>query len=197
MPAALVMKEPDLGTALLICATGFAIMILAGLDLRVVGGRRSAGRRGRAVPVTWCCKPYQYTRLVSFMNPEADKSGAGYHIVQSKIALGSGGLLGKGFGLGTQSQLNFLPEKQTDFMFASLAEEFGFVGCIVDPAALCGGDLHVAAHRLDRPQPLRPAGRGRRDGDAGVLRADERGDGDGPGARGRACRCRCSPGAAR
>jgi rod shape determining protein RodA len=129
LPAALVMKEPDLGTALLICATGFAIMILAGLDLRIVG--LAAILAGAVVPfLHLVLKPYQYTRLVSFMNPEAEKSGAGYHIVQSKIALGSGGLLGKGFGLGTQSQLNFLPEKQTDFMFASLAEEFGFVGCI-------------------------------------------------------------------
>jgi rod shape determining protein RodA len=128
LPAALVMKEPDLGTALLICATGAAIMILAGLDLRIVG----VGLVGSAAIVPFLklvLKPYQWTRLVSFMNPEAEKSGAGYHIVQSKIALGSGGLLGKGFGLGTQSQLNFLPEKQTDFMFASLAEEFGFVGC--------------------------------------------------------------------
>jgi rod shape determining protein RodA len=130
MPAALVMKEPDLGTALLICATGLAIMILAGLDLRIVG--LGAVLAAAVVPfLHLVLKPYQYTRLVSFMNPEAEKSGAGYHIVQSKIALGSGGLLGKGFGLGTQSQLNFLPEKQTDFMFASLAEEFGFVGCVV------------------------------------------------------------------
>jgi len=128
-PAALVMKEPDLGTALLICATGAAMMILAGLDLRVVGV--GAALAAAVVPfLHLVLKPYQYTRLVSFTNPEAERSGAGYHIVQSKIALGSGGLLGKGFGLGTQSQLNFLPEKQTDFMFASLAEEFGFVGCI-------------------------------------------------------------------
>src|SRR5205085_9255195 len=75
-------------------------------------------------------KDYQRARLLTFLNPEADKSGAGYHIMQSKIALGSGGLLGKGFGLGTQSQLNFLPEKQTDFIFSSLAEEFGFVGSV-------------------------------------------------------------------
>ena len=114
---------------LLICATGAAIMILAGLDLRIVGLVGVAG--AAVVPfLHLVLKPYQLTRLVSFMNPEAERSGAGYHIVQSKIALGSGGLLGKGFGLGTQSQLNFLPEKQTDFIFASLAEEFGFVGCI-------------------------------------------------------------------
>jgi rod shape determining protein RodA len=129
MPAALVMKEPDLGTALLICATGVAIMVLAGLDLRIVGAGLAAAVA--AVPfLHLVLKPYQLARLGSFLNPDAEKSGAGYHIVQSKIALGSGGLLGKGFGLGTQSQLNFLPEKQTDFMFASLAEEFGFVGCV-------------------------------------------------------------------
>ncbi|HEY3797805.1 MAG TPA: rod shape-determining protein RodA [Caulobacteraceae bacterium] len=129
MPVALVMKEPDLGTALLIAATGATMMVLAGLDLRIV----AAGVIGSVAVAPFLklvLKSYQWTRLVSFMNPEAEKSGAGYHIVQSKIALGSGGLLGKGFGLGTQSQLNFLPEKQTDFMFASLAEEFGFVGCI-------------------------------------------------------------------
>jgi len=73
---------------------------------------------------------YQRKRLLTFLNPESDLSGSGYHIQQSKIALGSGGLLGKGYGLGSQSQLNFLPEKQTDFIFATLAEEFGFVGCV-------------------------------------------------------------------
>jgi rod shape determining protein RodA len=73
---------------------------------------------------------YQRNRVLTFLNPEADPSGTGYHIMQSKIALGSGGLLGKGFGLGSQSQLDFLPEKHTDFIFATLAEEFGFVGCV-------------------------------------------------------------------
>ncbi len=147
MPAALVMKEPDLGTALLIVATGFALMILAGLDLRVVAvcGALGAG----VVPfLHLVLKPYQYTRLVSFLNPGADKSGAGYHTWQSQIALGSGGMLGKGFGLGTQSQLNFLPEKQTDFMFASLAEEFGFVGSVgilVLYAAIIFMSLRIAA----------------------------------------------------
>ncbi|MFI4935237.1 MAG: rod shape-determining protein RodA [Caulobacterales bacterium] len=129
-PVALVIKQPDLGTALLIAATGLTMMILAGLSLRVVAA--GALLLGVAAPlaVKFALKPYQLTRLLTFLNPEADKSGAGYHIIQSKIALGSGGLLGKGFGLGSQSQLNFLPEKQTDFIFASLAEEFGFIGCI-------------------------------------------------------------------
>ena len=129
VPAAVVAHQPDLGTAILIVGTGGIMMILAGLSLRLVG----AGLLAVAVlvppAVMFVVKPYQRARLTTFLNPEADRSGAGYHIIQSKIALGSGGLLGKGFGLGTQAQLNFLPEKSTDFMFASLAEEFGFVGC--------------------------------------------------------------------
>jgi len=130
-PAALVARQPDLGTGLLIAATGGVIMVLAGLSLRLV----AAGLVGAALLATpvflFVLKGYQRARLLTFLNPEADRSGAGYHIIQSKIALGSGGLLGKGFGLGTQSQLNFLPEKSTDFIFSSMAEEFGFVGCVV------------------------------------------------------------------
>lgn len=129
VPAALVAHQPDLGTAVLIAATGVAIMVLAGLSLRAVGiGVLSLGV---AVPLAFAfvLKAYQKARLLTFLDPEADKSGAGYHIIQSEIALGSGGLLGKGLGLGTQSQLNFLPEKSTDFIFASMAEELGFLGC--------------------------------------------------------------------
>lgn len=128
-PAALVAHQPDLGTALLIAATGGIMMVLGGLSVRVIIGVLVAA--GAVVPVAFLfvLKGYQRARLLTFLNPEADRSGAGYHIIQSKIALGSGGLLGKGFGLGTQSQLNFLPEKSTDFIFSSLAEEFGFVGC--------------------------------------------------------------------
>ncbi|MEO8811777.1 MAG: rod shape-determining protein RodA [Caulobacteraceae bacterium] len=130
IPAALVARQPDLGTAVLIALTGGGMMILAGLSLRLV----AVGLVGAAAvlpPVfMFGLKAYQRARLLTFLHPEADRSGAGYHIIQSKIALGSGGLLGKGLGLGTQSQLNFLPEKSTDFIFASLAEEFGFVGCI-------------------------------------------------------------------
>jgi rod shape determining protein RodA len=128
-PAALVAHQPDLGTAVLIAATGGTMMVLAGLSPRIVAGVLVAV--GAVVPAAFMfvLKGYQRARLLTFLNPEADRSGAGYHIIQSKIALGSGGLLGKGFGLGTQSQLNFLPEKSTDFIFSSLAEEFGFVGC--------------------------------------------------------------------
>lgn len=131
VPVALVAKQPDLGTAILLGATGAAVMMLAGLSLRAI----AVGGLGAlvAVPpfVLFVMHGYQRDRILTFLHPEQDPSGAGYHILQSEIALGSGGLLGKGFGLGSQSQLDFLPEKHTDFIFATLAEEFGFVGCFV------------------------------------------------------------------
>jgi rod shape determining protein RodA len=129
VPFLLVAKQPDLGTGILLAATGGAIMVLAGLDWRVMAA--GAGAALVAIPpfIMFGLHDYQRNRILTFLNPEQDPSGDGYHILQSKIALGSGGLLGKGFGLGSQSQLNFLPEKQTDFIFATLAEEFGFVGC--------------------------------------------------------------------
>lgn len=129
-PVALVAKQPDLGTALLIAATGGAIMVLAGLSLRVIGLGIAMAAAAAPVVYFFFLHDYQRQRVLTFLDPESDPSGSGYHIMQSKIALGSGGLLGKGFGLGSQSQLNFLPEKQTDFIFATLAEEFGFVGCV-------------------------------------------------------------------
>jgi rod shape determining protein RodA len=129
VPVALVAKQPDLGTAILLAATGGAVMILAGLSMRLVAVA-SLGAVVAVPPfVLFVMHGYQRDRILTFLHPEQDPSGAGYHILQSKIALGSGGLLGKGFGLGSQSQLNFLPEKHTDFIFATLAEEFGFVGC--------------------------------------------------------------------
>ncbi len=130
LPAALVAHQPDLGTAILIAATGGLMMVLAGLSLRVVGGALAAVAVVVPLASKFILKPYQNARLFTFLNPEADRSGAGYHIIQSEIALGSGGLLGKGLGLGTQSQLNFLPEKSTDFIFSSMAEELGFLGCV-------------------------------------------------------------------
>ena len=129
LPVGLVAKQPDLGTAVLIAATGGAIMVLAGLSMRVIAVGVVGAIAGAVPFAMFILKPYQLNRILTFMHPETDPSGNGYHILQSKIALGSGGLLGKGFGLGTQSQLNFLPEKQTDFIFATLAEEFGFIGC--------------------------------------------------------------------
>ncbi len=138
LPAAIVAHQPDLGTAILIAATGGLIMIMAGLSLRVVGAGLLALVAIVPPMFMFVLKAYQRARLLTFLNPEADRTGSGYHIIQSKIALGSGGLLGKGFGLGTQSQLNFLPEKSTDFIFSSMAEEFGFVGCAVILALYAG-----------------------------------------------------------
>ena len=129
MPALLVAHQPDLGTAILLACTGLSVMFMAGLSLRLIA-LGVVGMAAAAVPAyMFVLHDYQRQRLTTFLHPETDPSGAGYHTLQAKIALGSGGLLGRGYGLGSQSQLNFLPEKQTDFIFASLAEEFGFVGC--------------------------------------------------------------------
>jgi rod shape determining protein RodA len=128
VPVVLVAHQPDLGTSLLILFTGVAIMFAAGLSWRIV----LTGIAGVLViaPLMYffVLHDYQRARVDVLLNPEADPSGAGYHIAQAKIAIGSGGLLGKGYGLGSQSQLNFLPEKHTDFIFPTLAEEFGFLG---------------------------------------------------------------------
>lgn len=129
-PVLLVLKQPDLGTALMLLGSGGAIFFLAGVRVwkfAVV----LVGAVG-AVPVGWhFLHGYQKARVLSFLDPENDPLGTGYHILQSQIALGSGGVLGKGFLQGTQSHLNFLPEKQTDFIFTMLAEEFGIVGGLV------------------------------------------------------------------
>jgi len=137
IPVGLVAKQPDLGTAILLALTGAAVMILAGLDMKVIVAGVLAGLVAVPPFVMFVMHGYQRDRILTFLHPEQDPSGAGYHILQSEIALGSGGLLGKGFGLGSQSQLDFLPEKHTDFIFATLAEEFGFVGCFVVLALFC------------------------------------------------------------
>lgn len=129
-PVVLVAHQPDLGTALLIAASGLAVVVLAGLAWRVILVGLGAAMVAAPLMFMFVLHDYQRKRVLTFMDPESDPSGSGYHILQSKIALGSGGFLGKGYGLGSQSQLNFLPEKQTDFIFATLAEEFGFVGCM-------------------------------------------------------------------
>jgi len=128
VPVLLVAHQPDLGTAMLILLTGVAVMIVAGLDWRLIAGAGAAGVAIVPFFVMFVMHDYQRDRVLTFLNPEADPSGAGYHILQSKIAMGSGGLLGKGLGLGSQSQLNFLPEKHTDFIMAAVTEELGFVG---------------------------------------------------------------------
>lgn len=134
IPAALVLKQPNLGNALVILATGGAVMLIAGVSLWYFGTVlalvvalvfavfESKGTDWQLI------EDYQFRRIDTFLDPEADPLGAGYNIMQAKIALGSGGWSGKGFMQGTQSQLNFLPEKHTDFIFNTLAEEFGFVG---------------------------------------------------------------------
>ena len=121
------LKQPDLGTAIMLIAAGGAVLFAVGVRLWKFTIVLVAGLG--AMPVVWSTlRPYQQRRIYTFLDPESDPLGAGYHILQSKIALGSGGLFGKGFMKGTQSHLNFLPEKQTDFIFTMLAEEFGLAG---------------------------------------------------------------------
>ena len=129
-PVALVMRQPDLGTAILLLATATAMLLLAGVRLWKFGV--ALGAIILAIPLAWrfLLHGYQKDRVLTYLDPERDPLGAGYHIMQSKIALGSGGLFGKGFMQGTQSHLSFLPERQTDFIFTMLAEEFGLIGCL-------------------------------------------------------------------
>ena len=131
IPAALVMKQPDLGTALMITFGGITVMFLAGVPLRLfIGGALAVGA---AVPlaVNFVLHGYQRNRILVFLNPESDPLGIGYHISQSKIAIGSGGIFGKGFLNGTQSHLDYLPEGHTDFALATMMEEWGLVGGIL------------------------------------------------------------------
>ncbi|WP_300549851.1 rod shape-determining protein RodA [Roseovarius sp.] len=135
-PVALVLRQPDLGTSILLLAAGGVMMFIAGVHwayfatvIAAVVALVFAVFESRGTP--WqMLENYQYRRIDTFLNPDNDPLGAGYHITQSKIALGSGGWTGRGFMQGTQSRLNFLPEKHTDFIFVTLAEEFGFVGAI-------------------------------------------------------------------
>ncbi len=135
-PTYLTLRQPDLGTAILLMGGGAVLMFLAGVHILyfiVVGGAGvglvAAVFTSRGTP--WqLLQDYQYRRIDTFLDPTTDPLGAGYHITQSKIALGSGGWTGRGFMQGTQSRLNFLPEKHTDFIFTTLAEEFGFIGAV-------------------------------------------------------------------
>ena len=134
IPVALTLRQPDLGTALLLLMGGGAVMFLAGVHWAYFAGVIALGVGAVFAVFTsrgtgWqLLQDYQYRRIDTFLNPSNDPLGAGYHITQSQIALGSGGWTGRGFMEGTQSRLNFLPEKHTDFIFTTLAEEFGFVG---------------------------------------------------------------------
>jgi rod shape determining protein RodA len=147
LPAMLIRMQPDLGTAILVIAAGGLTILLAGISLRMVallGGVVLA-----SAPVLWYFMlDYQRARVLTFLNPESDPLGAGYNIIQARIAIGSGGLFGKGWLNGTQAQLEFLPERSTDFIFAVMAEEFGLMGILallVLYLTLVGRGLYIAA----------------------------------------------------
>ena len=130
VPVLLVAKQPDLGTAMLIAVSGFAVLFIAGISWKLLAGFSVIALS--SAPVIWnLMHDYQKIRVLTFLDPEQDPLGAGYHIIQSKIAIGSGGLYGKGWLNGTQSHLEFLPERSTDFIFAVFCEEFGLIGVLV------------------------------------------------------------------
>jgi rod shape determining protein RodA len=127
IPVGLVVRQPDLGTALLISAAGCYVLFLAGLSWRVIAGLAIAG--GASLPLLWSAlHDYQRQRILTLFDPTQDPLGSGYHIIQSTIAVGSGGILGKGWLQGTQTRLDFIPERTTDFIFAVYSEEFGLLG---------------------------------------------------------------------
>src|SRR5690606_28026942 len=130
VPTGMIAVQPDLGTAMLVAASGAFVVFLGGIGWWRIAA--VAGLAAAAAPVGWqFLREYHRDRLRMFLDPEADPLGAGWNIIQSKIAVGSGGLFGKGWGQGSQSRLEFLPEHTTDFVFAVLAEEFGLVGVLV------------------------------------------------------------------
>lgn len=132
IPSLLILKQPDLGTAIMVAASGGAVMLFGGFSLRLLlGGVVSFAAIS---PIIWgyVLKPYQKKRIEAVLNPESDPLGAGYHVIQSKAAIGSGGVSGTGWLDGTQTHLGFIPEQHTDFIFSAIAEEFGFIGtCVV------------------------------------------------------------------
>jgi rod shape determining protein RodA len=143
VPVLLIAEQPDLGTSLLVAAGGVLVVLLAGLQLRYILGLGAVV--GAAVPVVWAnLHDYQRQRVLTFLNPQEDPLGAGYHTIQSQIAIGSGGVFGKGYMHGSQAQLEFLPERSTDFIFAVIGEEWGLVGL----AVLIGLYLLVIARGL-------------------------------------------------
>ncbi|MCC7487441.1 MAG: rod shape-determining protein RodA [Burkholderiales bacterium] len=130
VPVLLIARQPDLGTAVLIAASGFFVLYLAGLSWRIIGGLGAAGVA--SLPLVWSLlHDYQRQRLLTLLDPSQDPLGAGYHTIQSTIAVGSGGLTGKGWLNGTQTHLDFIPERTTDFVFAVFSEEFGLFGSVL------------------------------------------------------------------
>ncbi len=151
-PVALITLQPDLGTSILIGAAGFFVLYMAGLRWRYIFGAIIAAIPVGAAMWFFGMHDYQRQRVLTFLNPESDPLGAGYHIIQSKIALGSGGLFGKGWLNGTQSHLQFLPERHTDFVFAVLGEEFGLMGALQILALylfVIGRGLYIAVNAQD------------------------------------------------
>ncbi len=148
IPVALIAKQPDLGTAVLVFSAGFFVIFFAGLPWKVIIGLAAAA--GAAAPLAWnMLHDYQRQRILTLIDPEKDPLGKGFHIIQSTIAIGSGGIFGKGWGQGTQAQLEFIPERHTDFIFAVYSEEFGLVGnfvLLVLYALLIGRGLLIAAN---------------------------------------------------
>ncbi|PKM13251.1 MAG: rod shape-determining protein RodA [Gammaproteobacteria bacterium HGW-Gammaproteobacteria-3] len=151
MPTLLIAKQPDLGTALLVASSGAAAIFFAGLSWRFISV--VVVTLASLTPVLWhFMRDYQRDRVLTFLNPEADPMGRGYHIIQSKIAIGSGGIYGKGWQGSTQAQLDFLPESSTDFIFAVFAEEFGLSGCLtllVLYVAIISRCLYIAVQAQD------------------------------------------------
>ncbi|MFN3884053.1 MAG: rod shape-determining protein RodA [Rhodocyclaceae bacterium] len=146
VPVALIARQPDLGTAVLVFAAGFFVIFFAGLSWKVILGL--IGVAVAAAPFAWnLLHDYQRQRILTLIDPEKDPLGKGFHIIQSMIAIGSGGVLGKGWGQGTQAQLEFIPERHTDFIFAVWSEEFGLIGnavLLVLYALLIGRGLQIA-----------------------------------------------------
>ena len=130
IPAVLILKQPDLGTAILVTSSGLFVIFLAGLRIRMILSLIAIAIA--ATPIIWFkLHDYQRTRIMTLLNPESDPLNAGYHIIQSKIAIGSGGIYGKGWFNGTQSRLDFIPERSTDFIFSVFTEEFGLLGAAI------------------------------------------------------------------
>ena len=161
LPAGMIMHQPDLGTALMVIAGGVTVMFLAGVPLRLFVGGALAVSIAAPLAVNFVLHGYQRDRILTFLNPERDPLGMGYHISQSKIAIGSGGVLGKGFLQGTQSHLDYLPEGHTDFVFATMAEEWGLVGgvlLILAFFAVIGWGINVSLRARTRFARLTAAG---------------------------------------
>lgn len=160
IPGLLIAKQPDLGTAILVGFAGFVVLFFAGISWRILGG--AAVLLGVLLPIFYQhLHGYQRQRILTFLNPERDPLGTGYHIIQSKIAVGSGGFFGKGLFNGSQSRLNFLPEHSTDFIFAVCAEELGFIGCllvIILFLFILFRCLHIVRHAQDDFSRLLAAG---------------------------------------